>query len=138
MGEQHHEVIAGLDAGDRVVTSAQFLLDSESSKQAEFQRLGDAPEKPLQSARVAGTVDALDAERRLVTISREAIAKWGRPPATVTFIVDAAVNLRELVIGERIDFTFVIDSGEFIVTRVHGPGGPLAGAGDDAPGKARP
>jgi Cu(I)/Ag(I) efflux system membrane fusion protein len=134
LGERHYEVIAGLEAGDRVVTSAQFLLDSESSKQAGFQRLGDAAEKPLQSARVAGTVDALDAQRRLVTISRDAIEKWGRPPATVTFIVDAAVNLRDLVIGERIEFTFVIDSGEFILTRVHGPGRPSPGIGEATPG----
>ena len=133
LGEQQYEVIAGLKAGQRVVTSAQFLLDSESSKQSELQRMGDPPEKPLQSARVSGTVDALDAARRLATISRDAIENWGRPPATMTFIVDAAVNLRDLVIGERIEFTFVIDGGEFIVTQVHGPGRPSAGTVDAAP-----
>ena len=60
------------------------------------------------------------AQRRLVTISRDAIEKWRRPPATVTFIVDAAVDLRRLLIGERLDFTFVIQEGEFILTEVHG------------------
>ena len=135
LGGKQYEVITGLDAGERVVTSAQFLLDSESSKQAEFQRMGDEPEKPLQSARVTGLVEELDAERRLVKISREAIEKWGRPPATLTFIVDAAVNLRELVIAERIDFTFVIDDGEFIVTLVHGPARSAASADSSATGE---
>jgi len=36
------EVLHGLTAGDRVVTSAQFLLDSESSRSAEFARMDDA------------------------------------------------------------------------------------------------
>ena len=29
-GETHYEVLAGLSAGERVVVSAQFLLDSDS------------------------------------------------------------------------------------------------------------
>ena len=36
------EVLHGLSAGDRVVTSAQFLLDSESSRSAEFARMDGA------------------------------------------------------------------------------------------------
>lgn len=34
------EILSGLKEGERVVVSAQFLLDSESSLRAEFQRLG--------------------------------------------------------------------------------------------------
>ncbi len=33
------EIRHGLEAGDRVVTSAQFLLDSESSKSADLGRM---------------------------------------------------------------------------------------------------
>lgn len=33
------EILSGLDAGDVVVTSAQFLLDSESSKSSDFKRM---------------------------------------------------------------------------------------------------
>ncbi len=33
------EILSGLNAGDSVVTSAQFLLDSESSKSADFERM---------------------------------------------------------------------------------------------------
>lgn len=38
------EVIEGLQAGDEVVTSAQFLLDSESSKTSDFRRFSDSAE----------------------------------------------------------------------------------------------
>lgn len=37
------EVLSGLDAGDRVVVSGQFLIDSESNLQASFRRMGEAP-----------------------------------------------------------------------------------------------
>ena len=49
-GERFVQVRAGLSAGDRVVTSAQFLLDSESSRRAGLERLSADP----------GTVDAMD------------------------------------------------------------------------------
>ncbi len=46
--EQSAEILAGLEVGERVVTSAQFLLDSESSKSSDFKRMnhGTKDEKP--------------------------------------------------------------------------------------------
>ena len=48
MDDDFIEIISGLLASDSVVTSAQFLLDSESSKSSDFKRmhdqsLGDTP-----------------------------------------------------------------------------------------------
>ena len=39
LDEQYAEIITGLESGEEVVTSAQFLLDSESSKTSDFRRL---------------------------------------------------------------------------------------------------
>jgi Cu(I)/Ag(I) efflux system membrane fusion protein len=39
IGNDRVEIIAGLEEGDRIVTSAQFLIDSESSKSSDFQRM---------------------------------------------------------------------------------------------------
>jgi Cu(I)/Ag(I) efflux system membrane fusion protein len=39
MDEESVEIISGLQTGDRVVVSAQFLLDSESSKRSDFRRI---------------------------------------------------------------------------------------------------
>ena len=33
------EILSGLEAGDEIVTSGQFLIDSESSLRASFQRM---------------------------------------------------------------------------------------------------
>ena len=38
-GKSDVEILEGLKAGDRVVTSAQFLIDSESSKSSDFERM---------------------------------------------------------------------------------------------------
>lgn len=39
VGDRQVEILAGLEAGDSVVTSAQFLIDSESSKTSDFERM---------------------------------------------------------------------------------------------------
>ena len=39
MDPEQVEILSGLDAGERVVVSAQFLLDSESGKTADFRRM---------------------------------------------------------------------------------------------------
>jgi Cu(I)/Ag(I) efflux system membrane fusion protein len=39
VGEQRAEILDGLEQGDRVVTSAQFLIDSESSRSSDFKRM---------------------------------------------------------------------------------------------------
>ena len=38
-GGEYVEVLEGLEEGDRVVTSAQFLIDSEASLQAVIQKM---------------------------------------------------------------------------------------------------
>ncbi|TGD71520.1 efflux RND transporter periplasmic adaptor subunit [Mangrovimicrobium sediminis] len=40
IGAEQAQVLSGLEAGDRIVTSAQFLIDSESSKTSDFRRMG--------------------------------------------------------------------------------------------------
>jgi len=46
------EILSGLNAGDRVVVSGQFLIDSESSLQASFLRMGEAAPSADDSASV--------------------------------------------------------------------------------------
>ena len=39
IGESQVEILSGLKAGERIVSSAQFLIDSESSKTSDFRRM---------------------------------------------------------------------------------------------------
>ena len=48
------EILSGLEAGDRVVTSGQFLIDSESNLRASFQRLSEPGAEPSTEPAAAG------------------------------------------------------------------------------------
>ncbi|GAA6171085.1 efflux RND transporter periplasmic adaptor subunit [Colwellia sp. KU-HH00111] len=127
---EHVEILAGLSEGEKVVSSAQFLLDSESSKSSDFKRMttiqtmDEASETmdmslSVPSATVHGTVVSVMTDHRMVTIDREAIAKWDRPAQTVDFIVDDSaetnVDMTLFTVGAYVMFTFEIRDGNFII-----------------------
>jgi len=120
------EIISGLSAGEKVVSSAQFLLDSESSKNSDFKRMNAEPEQhqktetsevaeEVPSATVHGTVTSVMSNHRMVTIDREAIEKWGREAASVDFIVGENVDMSLFTLDAYLMFTFEIQAGEFII-----------------------
>ncbi|MCB1583971.1 MAG: efflux RND transporter periplasmic adaptor subunit [Xanthomonadales bacterium] len=113
--EQYIEIISGLKAGDQIVTSAQFLLDSESSRTSDLSRYEVKPEAPTPSARTLGVIKAIEGD--VITIHREAIDKWKRPAAIVEFKLDNFS--KRMNIGDKIDFTFEIQAGEFVITAIH-------------------
>ena len=68
------EIIAGLEKGDEVVTSAQFLIDSEASLHGSVLRLGSMDMEHDKSgsapAFASGIVDAIDIEARRLRVSQ--------------------------------------------------------------------
>ena len=118
------EILAGLSASDTIVTSAQFLLDSESSKTSDFKRMSADPhstdnnntqENAASSATVHGTVRSVMSDHRMTTIDREAIEKWGREAATVDFIINENVDISIFTPDAYLMFTFEIHGGEFVI-----------------------
>lgn len=53
IGEDVVEILDGLAVGERIVTSAQFLLDSESSKTSDFMRMNHDQEDTAQNQEMA-------------------------------------------------------------------------------------
>ena len=109
----HFEVVDGLLPGDEVVVSAQFLIDSESSKSSDFNRM----KAPDHQATTTGTIEAItfpandegneaggNAE---VVIARGPIEKWGRGPAVMSFAVSKHIDLSQFEEGDKVTFTFV-------------------------------
>jgi membrane fusion protein, copper/silver efflux system len=47
---QRVEILSGLTEGEEIVTSAQFLLDSESSKSSDFKRMNYDPDEASEMA----------------------------------------------------------------------------------------
>jgi Cu(I)/Ag(I) efflux system membrane fusion protein len=132
---QFAQILDGVEVGEQVVISAQFLLDSESSIQSDFMRMSSAPEKDIQnekadeiqdndapdsidSADVEGVINQINFQTRVANISRGPIEKWGRGAATLDFVFADSVSLTEFKQGDKIHFTFEIRDGDFLITDV--------------------
>ena len=122
------EILKGLSEGEKVVSSAQFLLDSESSKSSDFKRMNhDAAQDEsaemdmsnnndrVSSATVNGTVVSVMVDHKMVTIDREAIVEWGREADRVDFIVDDNVDMTLFSNNAYVMFTFEVRESNFII-----------------------
>jgi Cu(I)/Ag(I) efflux system membrane fusion protein len=92
------EIISGLNAGDEVVTSAQFLIDSESSKTSDFIRMNheNALNKGPTSLWTKATINSIMQDHRMINAEHESIPQWGWPDMTMDFIVNDSVNLQKI------------------------------------------
>jgi len=125
--EQYAEILAGLVEGEMVVSSAQFLLDSESSKSSDFKRMNHPlevskkkmPEEIIDSAEVEGVINNIMKDHRMINISREPIEKWDRPAATLDFLASEDVDLSGLENGMTIQFVFHLQQGDFVISEIY-------------------
>ncbi len=116
-GDDFIEILSGLEEGEEVVTSAQFLLDSESSKTSDFKRMNHE-EEDVSSATVTGTINSIMKGMRMLNISRDAIEEWNRGPATLDFLVDDTVGIYDLTEGMRVMFTFEVRDEGFVIISI--------------------
>ncbi len=95
------EIRSGLKPGEKVVTSAQFLLDSESSVRASLQRLS----KPaMPEVWVEGAINTVEAASRTLNVTHEPIAALNWPTMTMDFPVAKGVKLDGLKADSKIRF----------------------------------
>lgn len=94
------EITEGLEEGEKVVTSAQFLLDSESSKTSDFTRMHHGGGQ-AHSVWVMGEIMSVLVEHRMVTVKHEAIAEWNWPVMTMDFQVEEHVDIHALLAGTQ-------------------------------------
>lgn len=123
--ERKAEILSGLQEGDRVVTSAQFLLDSESSKTSDFARM-EQHDKATGTADdrvwVEAEVRAVMAEQRKVTLDHEPISKWRWPAMTMDFVVADSVDIKKLNAGLSLPVEISrTPEGAYKVTGVQAP-----------------
>ncbi|WP_281561032.1 efflux RND transporter periplasmic adaptor subunit [Thalassomonas sp. RHCl1] len=79
------------------------------------------PQQKVSSATVTGVINSLMPGRNMVNISRGAIEKWQRGPATLDFTLAQALDIGQLKVGQEILFTFEIRNGEFVITEINRP-----------------
>ncbi|WP_444996891.1 efflux RND transporter periplasmic adaptor subunit [Aliikangiella sp. IMCC44359] len=112
------EVVQGLKLNETVVVSAQFLLDSESNKNAGLKRMSIRETDKVESASVKGVINNIMTEERLLNISREAIKKWNREADTMDFIVQNDISLEPLSVGMQVQFTFHVSDDRLIISSI--------------------
>ena len=125
------EILKGLSEGERVVTSAQFLLDSESSKSSDFKRMhsedsyseesGSEESAPL-SVWVAAKIQSMTADQKMLTLVHEPIPEWDWPEMIMDFIVADAVDFSLLKEGLSLHVELTkTASGDYQVSNIHIP-----------------
>ena len=111
-------VVSGLTMDDRVVTSAQFLIDSESSKTSDFQRM-TATDAPLSVWTEAQVKSAMP-EHRMVTLTHAPVPEWDWPEMTMDFTVAGSVDMQAMANAQRLhaEITKKADN-DFAITAIH-------------------
>lgn len=118
------QVIAGLEAGDEVVTSAQFMLDSEASLAGSFRRLeahgsGRDDHEPI-NVFGSGLVEDMNRREGWLMIRHGPIDALGWPAMTMKFDVTRAVDMSRIRVGQNVHFSIEPDNaGTYRVNMVH-------------------
>ena len=103
------EILAGLTAGEKVVASGQFLIDSEASLAGVEARPVGAPqpETGKSAAQVYDTTGRIEAiAPDSITLSHQPVPALGWPAMTMTFRVVQPSLVRGYRKGEQVRFGF--------------------------------
>jgi len=133
------EIIAGLDEGDEVVTSAQFLIDSEASLAGSIHRLdtNGMTHSAVEQRMVYGNgiVKAVDIKARRIRVSHGPIEALGWTPMTMEFDVLPGVRLETITIGQSIHFSLdQTEVGDYVIDAIHQPEPAGIDTGTEVPG----
>jgi Cu(I)/Ag(I) efflux system membrane fusion protein len=120
------EILKGLNEGEDIVSSAQFLLDSESSKSSDFKRMdrNDSEDKDPapSSVWVQANIQSLMVDHKMLTLTHDAIPEWDWPEMTMDFIATDTVDFSQLKEGLSLHVEVTKTStGDYQITNIHVP-----------------
>jgi len=111
------EIMEGVEPGENVVVSGQFLIDSEASLKASMMRMTETDksngEQPVRHATGFGVIRALNADKGIINIEHEAIPDLDWPPMQMDFRLQEGVSLEGLQAGDEIAFDLAEHSDGF-------------------------
>jgi Cu(I)/Ag(I) efflux system membrane fusion protein len=87
------EIRSGLREGDLVVTSGQFLIDSESNIDSALARMDAGPDTELANrVQIGAVVRGTDVEANKITLQHDPVPEWSWPAMTMQFdVIDASL-----------------------------------------------
>lgn len=131
--DTYTEIISGLNLGEEVVTSGQFLIDSEASLSGVLARLSQqnkamgkgmndmemliekTMDKPMTTEKMPkgrGKVVEVDAKTGKLILDHEPIKELGWPSMTMGFKVEDSKQLGKLKAGDEVEFDLKADVPE--------------------------
>ncbi|HVE89336.1 MAG TPA: efflux RND transporter periplasmic adaptor subunit [Burkholderiaceae bacterium] len=113
------EIKKGLQAGQRVVVSSQFLIDSEASLKGIEARLNAAPKAEAAGAvqhSGEALVESIDAGAIMLSHGPIPSLKW--PDMTMEFKLGAADQAKAIKAGDRVRFRFHRQGNDFVVDSI--------------------
>lgn len=129
-GQDQVEIIEGLKAGDRIVTSAQFLIDSESSKSSDFMRMSQEQESKgetgnensEQSVWIEATIKSVMAHHNMVTVNHGPVKEWGWPAMTMDLDTAEELDLSKITKGMTLHIQVTkYPDNRYLITDIHIP-----------------
>ena len=121
-GDEFVAVTDGVTEGERVVVTANFLIDAESNLKAALGGLSggtDVAGKKQVTHSATGTLDDVDAKSGMLLITHEAIESLKWPRMTMEFTPANASLAKVAKPGAPIRFEFVERKpGEWVVTKI--------------------
>ena len=119
------QIRKGLNAGERVVVSGQFLIDSEASLRGTLARLEGSKEAPKAAAasghRGRGKVTAVDAAKGRVELDHEAIPSMKWPAMKMGFAVTDRNALAKVKAGDTVEFALRAEpdkNGDYVIDSI--------------------
>ena len=136
------EILEGLSEGEKVVSSAQFLLDSESSKSSDFKRMNhdhsESNDAAPSSVWVSAQVQSLMADHKMLTLTHEPIPEWDWPEMTMDFIATDSVDFSQLNEGLSLHVEVTkTSSGDYQISNIHVPDDSAEGDMDKSQSNAK-
>ena len=115
---EYIEIISGLNVGDKVVTSGQFLIDSEASLKASIARMTSSNDAMLddgmtgmkaemvKSKKIMGTgiLNELMPSKNKINMAHDPIPALDWPDMVMDFDVNSDVSLKGLNKGDKVEF----------------------------------
>ena len=122
------EILEGLEAGQVIVASGLFLIDSESSVTAETARLDaggevvheheETPDETPEQAQGEGRINRIDADERVINLDHDPIPALEWPAMTMDFAVAGGIDLSALAEDQRVRFSIRREDGKWRIVSI--------------------
>jgi len=122
-------VLSGLKTNDKVVTSSQFLIDSESNLKASLGRISQSHHLQLTNSSSPssgqewigiGVVKSVDLNKREINLDHEPIPAISKPAMTTHYYVAPNIDLALIKPGDEIHFVLVkYGASKYQIKKIH-------------------